>query len=129
MEYSKSSNLTERRVAIQRHLRVLKRPFHIFTDEAFSSSNEVLNTLLKQKKGRSSSSGEAQITDLARRHDKTCRLIRRRALLRRPSKVKLTQYCWFEITIHFCLHGEELQSTLKKTDIVIDEEQGVTLFA
>ena len=39
---------------------------------------------------------------------------------------KLTQYCWFLITIHFCLRGQELQSTLKKTDIVIDEEQGVT---
>ena len=39
---------------------------------------------------------------------------------------KLTQYCWFLITIHFCLRGQELQSTLKNTDIVINEEEGVT---
>ena len=34
---------------------------------------------------------------------------------------KLTQYCWFCITIHFCLRSEEIQVGLKKTDIVFEE--------
>ena len=44
VEYSSRSYLAAR-VTIQRHLRVVKRPFSIFTDEAFSGSNEGLNAL------------------------------------------------------------------------------------
>ena len=85
VEYSKSSYLAAR-AAIRRHLRVLKRPFNIFTDEAFSRSNEVLNALLVQKKKDGlHHQVRHKRSDLARRHGKTCRLFRRRTLLRRPS--------------------------------------------
>ena len=40
---------------------------------------------------------------------------------------KLTQYCWFCITIHFCLRGQEIQVGLKKADIVFEEYGSVRL--
>ena len=40
---------------------------------------------------------------------------------------KLTQYCWFCITIHFCLRGQEIQVGLKKTGIVFEENGSVRL--
>ena len=32
--------------------------------------------------------------------------------------VKLTQYCWLYVTLHFALRGAEVQIKLKKTDLV-----------
>ena len=37
---------------------------------------------------------------------------------------KLTQYCQFILTIYFCLHGQELQSTMRK-GVVFEEEQEI----
>ena len=48
-EYSKSSYLAAR-APIQRHLRIVKRPFNIFTDEAFVQANKVLDCILKWHK-------------------------------------------------------------------------------
>jgi len=39
---------------------------------------------------------------------------------------KLTEYCWFVMTIHFCLRGQELQGTLKKEDLVFEQVAGTT---
>ena len=44
-EFRRSSYLAAR-VANQRHIRVLKRPFNIFKDEAFSYSNKVLDSVI-----------------------------------------------------------------------------------
>ena len=48
-EYSKSSYLAAR-AAIQRHLRIVKRPFNIFSDEPFAQANKVLDCVLKRHK-------------------------------------------------------------------------------
>ena len=40
---------------------------------------------------------------------------------------KLTQYCWFCITINLRLQGQEIQVGLKKTDIVFEENGSVPL--
>ena len=45
---------------------------------------------------------------------------------------KLTQYVWFETSLHFCLHGSEAQSQLKTSDLVfstIAGEDAITLNA
>ena len=39
---------------------------------------------------------------------------------------KLTQYCWFVITVHFCLRGQEVQASLRKQDLVFEEFDGKT---
>ena len=38
--------------------------------------------------------------------------------------VKLTQYCWFYVTLHFALRGAEVQIKLKKTDLVFCSSDG-----
>ena len=48
-ECSKSSYLAAR-AAIQRHLRIVKRPFNIFSDEPFAQANKVLDCVLKRHK-------------------------------------------------------------------------------
>ena len=39
-------------------------------------------------------------------------------VLEEGNAVKLTQYCWFNISLHFALRGAEVQTRLKKEDIV-----------
>ena len=48
-EYSKSSYLAAR-AATQRHLRIVKRPFNIFSDEPFAQANKALDCVLKRHK-------------------------------------------------------------------------------
>ena len=37
--------------------------------------------------------------------------------------VKLSQYCWFFLTLHFARRGAGIQTKLKKTDIVFQEKR------
>ena len=48
-EYRRNSYLSAR-AALQRHLRVVGRPFNIYTDEEFRRGNEVLNGILSERK-------------------------------------------------------------------------------
>ena len=43
-------------------------------------------------------------------------------VLEEGNAVKLTQYCWFNISLHFALRGAEVQTRLKKEDIVFATE-------
>lgn len=99
VEYSKSSYLAAR-AAIQRHLRVLKRPFNIFTDEAFSRSNEVLNALLIQKK-KDGLHHQVKHKEAILPDDMAKLAVYFEDVLSSQDPRKLTQYCWFVITIHF----------------------------
>ena len=36
--------------------------------------------------------------------------------------VKLTQFCWFHLSIHFALRSKEIQTTIRKSDIVFETD-------
>ena len=36
--------------------------------------------------------------------------------------VKLTYFCWYNLSLHFALRGAEVQTKLKKSDIVFDTD-------
>ena len=124
-EYRRISYLSAR-AAIQRHLRVIRRPFNIFKDKPFRRSNEVPNGILpKRKKGGLEPNVRHKEAvsegDMAKLSDYFA------DVLDFDDPRKLTQYCWFCITIHFCLRGQEIYVGLKKTDIVFEENGSIRL--
>ena len=117
-EYSKSSYLAAR-AAIQRHLRIVKRPFNIFSDEPFAQANKVLDCVLKrhkkmglerQTKHKDPISGEDLAKVSAYFDD----------VLENPTPTKVTEYCWFVITCHFCLRAREVQASIRKDDLIFE---------
>ena len=36
--------------------------------------------------------------------------------------VKLTRFCWFHLSIHFALRSKEIQTTIRKSDIVFETD-------
>lgn len=121
-EYARSSYLAARS-ALQRHVRVLKRPFDLYKGEAFFKSNQVLDAFLvkKKKDGKEPQVNHKQpLTDedLARTEKYF------EGVLTADDPRKLTQYCWFVMTVHFCLRGQELQASMRKEDLVFEEVDG-----
>ena len=117
-EYSKSSYLAAL-AAIQRHLRIVKRPFNIFSDEPFAQANKVLDCVLKrhkkmglerQTKHKDPISGEDLAKVSAYFDD----------VLENPTPTKVTEYCWFVITCHFCLRAREVQASIRKDDLIFE---------
>ena len=45
-----------------------------------------------------------------------------RNVLTEGDAVKLTQYCWLNLTLHFALRGSEVQIQLKKSDIKFEKD-------
>ena len=118
-EYRRNSYLSAR-AALQRHLRVVGRPFNIYTDEEFRRSNEVLNGILSERKRKGiepSVKHKLPVTqeDIVKLQEYFS------DVLEADDPIKLTQYVWFVITIHFCLRGNEVQNQLKKQDLVFEE--------
>ena len=115
--YRKSSYLAAR-AALSRYVaKTLERPeCNVFRKAEFQRSNVVLDGTLKQKAEGNEPSVEHKESihksDLAKLalyfHD----------VLEEGNAVKLTQYCWFNISLHFALRGAEVQTRLKKEDIV-----------
>lgn len=118
--YSRSSYLAAR-AAVQRHVNVLKRPFNIFKDSAFQRSNEVLNAVLVKKKKDGT---ERQVKHKSAISADDLRKLQEYFKNATSEPRKLTEYCWFLMTVHFCLRGQELQGNLKKTDIVFEQIAG-----
>ena len=120
--YSHSSYLAAR-AAIQRHVRVLKPPFNLFQDDEFNEqSNDVLDAILVQKK-KDGSFREVQHKEPLSAEDAATLAEYFEDVLTANDPRKLTQYTWFVLTIHFCLRGQELQSSLRKCDLIFEEEQ------
>ena len=115
--YRKSSYLAAR-AALSRYVaKTLERPeCNVFRKAEFQRSNVVLDGTLKQKTEGNEPSVEHKESihksDLAKLalyfHD----------VLEEGNAVKLTQYCWFNISLHFALRGAEVQTRLKKEGMV-----------
>jgi len=121
-EYCKNSYLAAR-AALHRHACVLKRPFDIFKDKAFQRSNEVLDALLvyRKKEGK-----EPQINHKQPLTEEDLAKVEKyfEDVLTEDDPRKLAQYCWFVMTVHFCLRGQELQASIRKEDLVFDDIDG-----
>lgn len=113
--YKKSSYLAAR-AAIHRRVRELERPFNVFSSQEFSRSHGVLNATLKKKKAEGDEP-LVQHKDAITEEDRTRLEVYFDDVLTSNDPVKLTQYIWYHMTLHFGLRGREVQARMKKTDI------------
>jgi len=113
--YKKASYLAAR-ASLGRYVTVdLQRNFNLFQTLELQESNRVLNAVLIENKMR----GEPQTVH------KEALLPEDQALLEAyfsdvlvaGDAVKLSQFCWYNITTHFGLRAAEVQLQLKKADI------------
>lgn len=115
--YKKSSYLAAR-AAIGRYVTSdLKRPFNVFQSPELQGSNRVLDGVLK--KNKADGVEKLMVHKEALKKDDLDRLDQYFSdVLTDCDAVKLTQYCWLQLTLHFALRGSEVQIQLKKSDIV-----------
>lgn len=120
-EYYKKSSYMAARAALSRYLvTVLNREeCNLYRCAAFKQSNVVLDGVLKMKKADGHEPSAEHKTaicdeDLAKLHSYF------EDVLDVPDPVKLTYFCWYHLTLHFALRGSEIQTQLKKQDIVIE---------
>ena len=107
-EYRRSSYLAAR-AAIQRHIRVLKRPFNIFMDEAFAYFNKVLKSVLIAHK---KAGEEPEVRQKAGITDDDLEKLKGYFVdvldEKSPNAAKSCEYFWFMITSHLCLRASEI---------------------
>ena len=120
--YKKASYLAAR-AAISRYMAVdLSKPTcNVFRQAEFQRSNNILDGVLMQAKA----SGEERAVE----HNEAITAddlekIRRYFddVLDVGDPVKLTQFCWFHLSIHFALRSKEIQTTIRKSDIVFETD-------
>ena len=94
---------------------------NVFRQAEFQRSNNILDGVLKQAKA----SGEERAVE----HKEAITAddlekIRRYFddVLDVGDPVKLTQFCWFHLSIHFALRSKEIQTTIRKSDIVFETD-------
>ena len=127
--YKKSSYLAAR-AALGRHVTVtLQRPFNVFKTQELQESNRILDGVLKKNKAEGveklvEHKEAIRKADMERLDDYF------RNVLTEGDAVKLTQYCWLNLTLHFALRGSEVQIQLKKSHIKFEKDGKVriTLF-
>ena len=117
--YKKASYLAARAEITGRYMAVdLSKPTcNVFRQPEFQRSKNLLDGVLKQAKA----SGEERAVE----HKEAITAddlekIRRYFddVLDVGDPVKLTQFCWFHLSIHFALRSKEIQTTIRKSDIV-----------
>ena len=105
--YKKSSFLAAR-AALGRHVTVtLQRPFNVFQKQELQESNRVLDGVLKKNKAE----GVEKLiehTEAIRKADMERLDDYFRNVLTEGDAVKLTKYCWLNLTLHFALRGSEV---------------------
>ena len=110
----KKNSLTACRAAVQRLLS--SRGLNIFKDVQFHKTNKVFNSMLKQRR----KDGEEQ---QVQHHEPITSADWERIQESfsdtdtTTDAVKLCQYVWFHITVHFCLRGSEVQTQMMKQDL------------
>ena len=116
--YRKSSYLAAR-AALSRYVaKTLERPeCNVFRKAEFQRSNVVLDRTLKQKKAEGNEPS-VEHKESIHKSDLAKLALYFYDVLEEGNTVKLTQYCWFNISLHFALRGAEVQTRLKKEDIV-----------
>ena len=119
--YMKNSYLAAR-AAIGRHVTVnLKRPFNVFQSPELQGSNRVLDGVLKKNKSEGVEKSVVH-KDALKKEDLDRLDEYFSEVLTECDPVKLTQYCWLQLTLHFALRGSEVQIQLKKNDIVFKKD-------
>ena len=115
-ELYKKSSYFAARAAVHRKVQELGRPFNLFKSVEFSQSHRVLDATLKVKK----LDGE----ELSVRHKASLTqedLSRLEAyfsdVLQANDPIKLTEFVWYVITLHFGLRAREIQVQLRKSDL------------
>ena len=120
--YKKASYLAAR-AAISRYMAVdLSKPAcNVFRQAEFQRSNNILDGVLKQAKA-SGEEGAVEHKEAITADD--LEKIRRYFddVLDVGDPVKLTQFCWFHLSIHFALRSKEIQTTIRKSDIVFETD-------
>ena len=118
----KASNLAAR-AAISRYIAIdLSKPAcNVFRQAEFQRSNNILDGVLKQAKA----SGEERAVEhkeaiTADDLEKIQRYFD--DVLDVGDPMKLTQFCWFHLSIHFALRSKEIQTTIRKSDIVFETD-------
>ena len=126
-QYYKRSSYLAARAAISRHAVVeLNRPeLNLFREAVFRRSNHVLDGHLKTKKLEGD---EPAVEHKLSVSDEDLELLRMYFddVLDSPDAVKLSYFCWYNLTLHCALRSSEVQVALKKEDIVFanDAEGG-----
>ena len=123
----KRSSYTAARASIARYIMVeLGRPLNIFQAPELQDSNRVLNAVLVEHKrlGEPSVSHKTSILD----EDEIKIDAYFSDVLTACDPVKLTQFCWYQVTTHFGLRAAEVQTQLKKDDISFQNDGNGTPF-
>ena len=120
--YKKVSYLAAR-AAISRYMAVdLSKPTcNVFRQAEFQRSNNILDGILKQAKAsREERAVEHKEAITADDLEKIRRYFD--DVLDVGDPVKLTQFCWFHLSNHFALRSKEVQTTIRKSDIVFETD-------
>ena len=113
--YKKSSYFTAR-AAVHRKVQELGRPFNLFKSVEFSHSHRVLDATLKMKKLAGEEPSVQHKSALTQ--EDLCRLERYFSdVLQGNDPIKLTEFVWYVITLHFGLRAREVQVQLRKSDL------------
>lgn len=112
--FSKNSILAARG-ALQRHLGDL-RQINIYTDISFSRANKLLDGVLKARKQAGEEPAVKHKEPISEQDWEKLQTYFS-DVAGEPDAVKLTYYIWYQITVHFCLRGGEMQAKLTKKDL------------
>ncbi|XP_065199072.1 uncharacterized protein LOC135830787 [Sycon ciliatum] len=119
--FSKNSLLAARS-AIQRHLSSM-REINIFSDEAFARTNKLLDGVLKARK-RAGNEPAVKHKEPLSEDDLGKLRTYFEDVVETTDAIKLAFYVWYQLTLHFCLRGGEMQSKLTKRDLVFESIDG-----
>ena len=116
--YMRASYLAARAAVSRYMVQTLQRPdCNLYRQPEFRRSNMVLDGVLKEKK-RSGCEPQVEHKDSIAAGDLAKIMSYFENVLESGDAVKLAQYCWFNLSLHFALRGAEVQLKLSKSDIV-----------
>ena len=116
--YMRASYLAARAAVSRYMVQTLQRPdCNLYRQPEFRRSNMVLDGVLKEKK-RSGCEPQVEHKDSIAAGDLAKIMSYFENVLQSGDAVKLAQYCWFNLSLHFALRGAEVQLKLSKSDIV-----------
>ena len=116
--YMRASYLAARASVSRYMVQTLQRPdCNLYRQPEFRRSNMVLDGVLKEKK-RSGCEPQVEHKDSIAASDLAKIMSYFENILESGDAVKLAQYCWFNLSLHFALRGAEVQLKLSKSDIV-----------
>ena len=125
----KKNSMKAGRSALQRQLFNCKRQINIITDSELAQANRILDGVLKERKR---SSEESAVEHKSPISQKDCDKLQTyfEDTEESTDAVKLSFYVWFQLSLHFCLRGAEIQSQMHKKDLVFSKaDDGAEIIA